>query len=374
MAIGVAPGNEGLLLAASILAFMALPVFFFVVVTLLGLAERILRIKSGLSWLAPVVVILGALLAASLLLDRGGQVLPGQVIGKTEDVVVNDDGSWNDRLSLRLRYSVLGHPLSPFTSTADALTQALDRSNSQELVTLSSDSATFDRLRAGDTVELRVLRVEALFNLVRLANQSTATLLPWAYIALAVGVVALALAAWRLRRTPFGYRPLLVLGLVALAAPLLYAYRNWTDAEDLSRATERVAATVQTTTRVREISLSSGDSGAWTMSLPQPYDIVQLAFVPDGYRDTIIAVDAVDATDGQPSRFELGVPVDVVYVPGDPRNARIPGQTRTRALKTTLGVYLQGGAVVLAIPVLAVLARVIGRILLKLVLKLLVRA
>jgi hypothetical protein len=373
MGIGATPGNQGLLLLTSIVAFIALPVFFVAATNLVGLVERILGIKSGVPWLALLLAIPGALLAAWLVLDQDGEALSGQVIEKTEQVVVNDDGGWMDRLSLQLRYSVSGQPLPPFTSTADALTQATDRSNPQELVTLWTDSADFDRLRPGDTVALRVLRANSRFSLVRLANQSTATFLPWAYVEIGVGVVALALIAWRLRHTPLGYGPMLVLGMVALAAPLAYAYQAWTEAEDLSRATDRATATVKTTTRVTEISMSSSEGPDWTTNVPQPYDVVQLAFVPAGYRDTVIAVDAVDVPASQPSRFEPGALVDVDYVPGGPRSARIPGQTRTHALKTTLGIYLQGGAVVLGFLALIALAGVVGRMLLKVVLSLLFR-
>jgi hypothetical protein len=362
MGIGATPGNEGLLLLASILAFIALPVLFLAATTIVGLVERVLGIKSGIPGLALLLAIPGALLAASLLLDQGGEVLPGQVIEKTEQLVVNDDGGWSDRLSLVLRYSMSGRPLPAFTSTANALSQAMDRSSPQELVTLATGAADFDRVRPGDTVELRVLRVEAFFSLVRLANQSTETLVPWAYVEAAVGMVAVAFVAWRLRRTSLGYGPIIFLVLVALAAPLAYAYRTWSDREDLSGATERATATIKATTRVTTVSLSSEGGEESTINVLQPYDVVQLAFVPSGYRDMVIAVDAVDAPGGQPSRFEAGAPIDVVYVPGDPRNARILDQTRTHYLKTTLGFYLQGGAVVLGIVVLAVIAGTLGRI------------
>src|SRR5581483_6002045 len=259
-----------------------------------------------------------------------------------------------------------GAPLPPFRATDVALAELQAARGAQLSATLATDTATYDRLRLGDPFALRVLRLGGALSLVRPAGAPARGLLPWGALVAALAALALALLGWRQRRTRPGQALLALLGLAALAFPLVQAYQEWRVRDDLSGATARASANVLDATRVTEVSLLPDDvRGVDRHQVPRPYDVVQLQLQPPGYPDAVLAVLAVDAVDADGDPLEQGAEVQVAYAPDDPHGARILGRTRTHYWRTTLGIYadeaLRVGALVALALAIAVLQRRLRR-------------
>lgn len=348
-----------ILLAASIIGLVAVPLALWLLVTLFGLLGRILGFRLRVPGVVLLVVVLGGLVAGSLTIDRTGVERSAQVIDKKESVVVHSDGGWADDRTLTARYSPTGDPIPSFTSTSAALLDAMDSRTTVELAVLRLDVAEFDRLKPGDSLDVRILRVGTLLSIVRPASQTTETLIPKSVVEDALAGVAVLCLAWRLRKTTVGYALIAGLVVVALATPLALAYQNWRANEGPDGATERATATIGPVTRVTQIEIGDEREGTEEVELSQPYDVVALAFHPPNYPDAIVAVDAVDAHEA--TRLATGASVEVVFPPGNPRAARLPGQTRTHYLKTTLAVYEHFAIYVGLLVVLAIIGGLISR-------------
>jgi hypothetical protein len=162
MSSGQTPDN---IIYLFLLAFAAIPVL----VVLVGrLLQWILRIQN--TAFAPLFTVVAAVLGSSLYLDWYGEVVQGVVVNKVEELDYREEGDWRHQLPLAVKYTLPGQ--SPITAT------------------LSPPPAQFDALRAGSAVPLRIVNLGEWPSLVRLADQSTLTWLPWAWIG---GVAALVL-------------------------------------------------------------------------------------------------------------------------------------------------------------------------------------
>lgn len=363
MSIGTTLNNQTILLAASIVGFVVVPLALWLVVSVLQLAGRVLGFHFRIPGLVLVVAAIAGLVGGSLLLDSSGVVRPAQVIDKHEMVYIHPDGSWEQRLSLQVRYSPTGDPIPRFTTTSAAILDAAGVKSTLELATLSPAAADFDRLRLGDSLDVRISRVGTLLSIVRPANQTTRTLVPPNILEDALVIGALIYLAYLLRKTFVGTVLLAGVIVIACSVPLVLADQNWQRNSELSGATEHANATVGQVTRVSEVEIGDENEGTQSVRLSQPYDVVELSFVPAGYTDSITAVDAVDARGGDLPTVTLGSSVEVVYPPGSPREARIVGQTRDHYLKTTLTVYEQNAIYIGLVVVFAIIASVIGRML-----------
>jgi hypothetical protein len=329
-------------LAVAIVGIVAVPLLLIVVYGVTWLLQRVTGIDLGTPVLRLMLLAIPVtLLAASLALDRSPEVRIGQVIEKSERINLDAQGSWSDDLGLTVRYAVNGAPLRPVRSTGEALADFQSAGGSQVSTTVAPDSASYDRLKLGDPFPLRVLRLGDQFGLARPADRSTRSLLAETPLGPGLVVLGVVLFAWWLRRTPLGYSPIALVALAALGYPLLHAHQVWRERSDLSGATQQAVATVVDVTRITVINFAPTDvhdlMGFDRHRVPQPYDVVQLEFMPPGYPDTVLAVDAIDA--GHAGGLAKGARVDVVYTPDDPHAARITGQTRTHYWRTTLGAY-----------------------------------
>ena len=81
-----------------------------------------------------------------------------------------------------------------------------------------------------------------------------------------------------------------------------------------------------------------------------PYQVVELAFVPEAGGDTVVATDAVD--DGSVPALAPGSRVRVTYELAHPSVARIDGARRTFGWKNVVGMWALGSAVLVVIGVL----------------------
>lgn len=339
--VGTADAHVAFLVVA-IVGIVAVPLLLIAISAVTSLLQRLTGINLGTPVLRLILLAIPVtLLAASLALDRSPDVRTGQVIEKSERIRLDAQGSWSDDLGLTVRYAVNGAPLPPVRSPGDALADLLSAGSGQVSTTVAPDPAGYDRVKLGDPFALRILRLGDQFGLARPADRSTRSLLAETALGPGLVVLGVALFAWWLRRTPLRYAPIALLALAALGYPLLHARQVWRERSDLSGATQQAAATVVDVTRVTAINLVPNDLhdplGLNHHQVRQPYDIVQVQFMPPGFPDTVLAVDAIDA--GGAAGVAQGDRVDVVYVPDDPHGARIAGQARTHYWQTTLGVY-----------------------------------
>jgi hypothetical protein len=316
MSIGQTPENIVILL---LLAFAAVPAFFILV--LVGrLLQWIFRIKSGaFPPLFTGIAIVGAVLGASLYLDLRGEVVTGSVVAKSEEIEYREEGDWRFQRRVTVQYTL------PDQSPATA--------------TLSPPVAQFDTLVAGGEVALRVLNLGEWPGLVRLADQSTLTWLPWRWIGGVLGVIVALIVLWKLSDTRVGCLPGVLFVCLLATLPFLQKYREWQQSLDPTRTPLRASTVVEAVQRITWLDPLPGestDSDEWEtgLTVPQPYDILTVRFRPQGYPDLVLGVDAVDA--GRPT-VRPGMPVIVEYGLDDPRRVRLLEASRLHYWANPLG-------------------------------------
>lgn len=200
-------------------------------------------------WL-PVALLIAAPVAVSFYLDTAGEIRPATVINKKETVKVDYDGTWTRRLWVQLGHEERNPSLTPH-------------------IWLLLDAATYDALRVGQRVELRLVEIYPIFRFGRLKEHSTFSLI-----------------ARLLPKQPRG---------------------PWRQA----------TATVKTVTRVTHHSTEDNDEMRW------PYDAVRLSFTPAGRTEPVEVVDVIE-TASAPNLIEGGA-AQITWPEDDPRSARIVG-------------------------------------------------
>lgn len=324
---------------------LLLPILTFGAVFFLG---RILRLHALLSLLLSFGLLAALLVAASLWLDGAGQIIAGRVEQRTEHVEIRRQGDWRHTLSVELRY------------TMNRDTAAQGQPGAEESATsLKLAPAHFDHLGQADTVQLRVLPLYRSLALVRLANTSTMDFIPWNLLILLAGsLLLLIVLRFLMRSTMGGILAILILAGAALSIPLVSAYNQMQVSDNTAARPLRAIAQVLEVTRITEIDPipcrpGSGSNCARrgrAYAVAQPYDIVQLRFVPQGAAAEIIAVDAVDA-DGRPS-FSPGSTVELAYAADSARTAQILGTRHSHYWQNALGFARMFGLLALAISAL----------------------
>ena len=298
--------------------------------------------KGCVSFIGPLLFFLlvgGPFLAASLDIDMRGALAAGEVRAKRETIQVRY-GSWTRHTALDVSYR-----------PAD---QQFD-----ELTSIEIDPATYDRLRAGSEVSVRyqanpTIRSIILLPTARLAQQSTLTAITnrlppnAAQIGLLVAGGLVLFLIWRgLRLKPAGWL-LLAYGIGA-ATYLAFGSANSAPAEPRATATSTVREIHETQLRTRSRRSSS--------IRPDPFDVVELEFVPPGMRDPIVAVDEIDLASG--AKLEKGAQATISYSVANPREAEIVGAGRP----SYWGYLLRNGVYLLAFVVIVLgLAAVEGRV------------
>lgn len=316
MTIGVTPDNVGWLI---LLSLAAIPIFF-LVVGLGAIIRRLLRIQNGFFAFAFGLVIGGSsLLGASLYLDLAGQVVPAKVINKDEHVTYRAEGDWRHPLRVTISY------VAPEQPTATA--------------SFTVDGPTFDALHEGGDTLVRILPVQPWLSLVRLANQSTRTWLPWLWIGGGLTVVMGLVGLWRwANRNKLGCLSLLLFLLALAMLPLVFKLLEWQQSLDLQQTPLRAMVTVQTVRHVTWLDpmpsrSSHGDGWDTGFDVPQPYDIITVRYTPQGHDQSLLGVDVVDAA--QPAIRE-GMELPAAYKQDNPRRIFLLGVNRSHYWKNPL--------------------------------------
>lgn len=302
------------------------------------LAARVLRLPWAFAALFALGAAAALLLAGSLYLDGAGRTVEGLVERRGEAVELRRQGDWRHSLSVSVRYSQGGAAAAGAPSPDDSAT------------TLRPTPAQFDALREGGPVSLRVVPLFRSLALVRLAGTSTLDSIPWGWGLAALAALLFILVARRLMATNLG-GALLVLAVVVGGAglPLALAYGRWQASEDLAARPLRATAEVLAVTRVTEVDPFPCRPGGGSrcerrsarFAVAQPYDIVELGFVPEGAAGPVIAVDAVDAGGAE---LRPGANLAIAYGPGEARAAQILGAQHTHHWRNALGIAAALGA------------------------------
>lgn len=296
--------------------------------------------------LLPVGLVTGAAVvlfgAVSLYLDAQ-PAIPGVVEGKSEQINVDSEGGWTHDLTVQVRYT------RPDTGA--------ERTDA-----LAADAAIYDRVSAGDPVEVRFLHLGGLFSFARLSERSTLSMLfnaasnPALYIiaafALLIGLV------WLLSKHAALKAALLPVLLLLVALALVVNFLpQWRASQPLRGAQKTVRATVLEVERFTEVG---GGDESEPEPLVQPIDVVQVSFVPEEVGEPVLAADIVDA---ESLSLEMGGSATVHYLVENPRTIRLDGGTRTYAWKNVSWSVATTAAVLLFIALLPLGLRYVRRFL-----------
>jgi hypothetical protein len=282
--------------------------------SVLSFIRRLFSLLGSAIGLAFFALLLSPLIGPPLYVEVAGPVVSGTLVAKREAIDVLS-GTWMRRAFVDVRYRPRGE-------------------DEPEVTGIAVDLGTYDRLHVGDAVQVRyapnrTLRQIGSLTVARLASQLPlgsffARLGNYAVgLMLGIGVWLALLWAWSKWRR--GWLAAAIFGLMAGGA--LYLGSGWqppAPGGPLLPGSAEIRATHQVT-RIWESRRSSGEQAV------QPYTIVELAFVPQGAADPVVAVDLVDA--GSVPALEKGASVPISYSARDPRRAHIDGATRTYSWK-----------------------------------------
>lgn len=270
-----------------------------------GWLSRRVGLPGWASGLATLATPIALVLAVSVYLDQAGQVGAGQIVAKDERIGVSTTwtrgtpGWWWRHLWATVVFTTNDGPITTL---------------------LLVDEERFDGLRPGASVQLRYLP-QAPF-IARLADQSTLSLVPWPWLLRAGLIFGSLFVIWLLfqRRAPWSITGPAI--AAAILVNLLQTYPPFWEAEPtgpLQTALAEVRATHSITIALLPQRGSSDAS--------QPWEIVELTFVPQGLDQPVVAIDGVDA--GSVPGLAVGARLPVRYSAETPRAARLVQAARS---------------------------------------------
>ncbi|HEX2218958.1 MAG TPA: hypothetical protein VHG35_09145 [Gemmatimonadales bacterium] len=271
------------------------------------------RRRSSRLGLFFALVLSGALLGASVWLDRRGDEVLAPVAAKHERVTLRHDpqGTWYRWYELGVAVGNSG--AGPWVATIEV---PEDR---------------YDSVALGDSIEVRYLPQLPLY--ARASSRSTATVLHeaagrtgivplllwlaggaaglWVAARIGTPVIFAAGTAWMVAGVP-----------VLLRAP---APRIPTASEGTARVSV-VTVVAKSPERARSRRRSRSSRSGSLRRLALPYQVVQLRLPVPGRGDSVLVVDAVDS--GSVAGLAVGAELPVRYEPDAPRDARLAQGTR----------------------------------------------
>jgi hypothetical protein len=267
------------------------------------------KLPPGLTLAAQILTPVALLYGASLYLDVAGQVVQARV-AKTEE---------------RIAHHTSGRSIPGNWSRSFWASVTFDTPDGPGMAPLWLDETTYDALQPGTSLAVRHL--PWLPFIARPADQSTLALVPWKWLAAVLAALAIVLTLRPvlrsvLRPAPAWLKALIILTSIAVAIIWFVFPAPWVTPLDPPVLTAQADVL-----KVREETrsfLSGRTSGS--VPAPQPWNIVELQFVPEGRQKPVIAVDSVDA--GSVANLQAGARLPVSYSKSNPRDARLAG-TRT---------------------------------------------
>ena len=307
MSLGVTPETTVYIIIAML---VALPVCLL----LLGigaLLRRLLGVQSTMLGLFVIALpLVGTIVGASLYLDQAGVIAPAQVLKKSETIQFRDEGDWRHHYAVQVQYTAPD-------GTAPA-------------ATFNTTAAIFDALSEGGNTTVRTVSINGWFNLVRLADQSTWTWIPWNWLAIGLGIIILGWIGWRFFQNKAGCALLILVALVIFVTPFVWKFIEWQNSQNPDLMPLRATGVITQVERVTEIDPmpGEGDGGEWETKIEaaQPYDIVVVRYTPPGYAEPILGVDAVNVGS---QAVSPEMPVEIAYAAANPRSVRLLQGTRS---------------------------------------------
>jgi hypothetical protein len=289
---------RGLVLLGGAIAFALFATWF------VGWLCRRSEVPAGLTFAAQVLTPVALFYAASLYLDVTGQVVQARIASTEERISHNGGeipGRWNRSFWANVRFDTPEGPRG---------------------APLWLDEATYDALRPETSIAVRYLPWLPI--IARPADQSTRAFVPWRWLAAAILMLAVVLALRLvLRRLPAWWRAVAILAAMAVLVVWLVFPTPWETPLDPPVLTANAEVL-----RVREETRSfvSGRTNGSVLA-PQPWNVVELRFVPQDRERPVIAVDSVDV--GSVAGLQVGARLPVRYNAANPRNARLVPGART---------------------------------------------
>ena len=223
---------------------------------------------------------------------------------------------------------------------------------------LGVSDETYDRLHIGSQVQLSYLEHHPLESLglkeYRLAEQNTwSWLIDWwrtaLLLPLAIGFVLLVALSTRGVRVA---RWLLV-GAVGCVLVWCLIPQTVPSPSGEQRTAEGTVTNLHQVTRILQGSKSEGFTAL------QPYDVVAVKFVPEGWRDPVLGIDQVDS--GSMPELKEGDTVKVAYSVETPRQIAIQDATHTYYRRNIMGMVVGAFLLVLSCLLYVVIISVLGK-------------
>ena len=277
-------------------------------------------------------LIAAPMILASLYLDQRGVELNGRVYSKSEYVRLMRTRAWSRTSTVTFEYTL------PETGGASFFDVAMEPEK-------------YDSYHNGQPVKLRYLRREDIPKLpgadamwqmrmlpyVRLTGQRAfdglrALITPKLELGFAtLAAIVTLLWVWRRLLLPgfaWAMGGLIACGIVAM---MFYDFPQTTPPP--TREVRAASGKVRSIQRIDWLLSTNRTHG---MPAHQPLDIIGVAFVPQGFRDPVLAVDLVDR--GSIPRLAEGAPVEVDYEAVTPRTAWMRNATRTFPRRNLIGL------------------------------------
>ncbi len=290
----------------------------------------------GLIWillLCGAALVIAPMVVASLYVDQRGVELPGHVYSKSEYVgALRGTDTWSRRSEVTFEYT-------------------LPETGGVSFFNVAMEPAKYDEYHKGQAVTLHYLRREDIPKLpgadvmwqirilphVRLEGQHAfdglrATVSPQLKLGFAaLAAIVILLWTWRRSKLPgfaWAMGVCIVCGIVAM---MFYDFPLPTPAPagDVRVASGKVKS-------IRRIDMLLSTNRSRGTPAHQPLDIVGVEFVPQGFKDPVLAVDLVDR--GSIQGLAEGAPVEVDYEAGRPRTAWLRGAARTFPRRNLIGL------------------------------------
>lgn len=290
----------------------------------------------GLIWillLGFTGLIAAPMILASLYLDQRGVELNGRVYSKSEYVrLLRGTWSWTPHSEVTFEYT-------------------LPETGGVSFFNVAMEPEKYDRYHAGQPVKLRYLRREDIPKLpgadamwqirilphVRLEGQRAfdgmrAAITPQLKLGFAAVIAIVALLwVWRRSKLPgFAW----VMGVCIVCGIVVMMFYDFPRSTPSPTRDVRVGSGRVKSIRRVDMLLSTSDSRG--TEAHQPLDIVGVEFVPQGFRDSVLAVDLVDR--GSIPGLAEGASVEVDYEAVRPRTAWLRGGTRTFPRRNLIGL------------------------------------
>lgn len=289
----------------------------FVFLFALYLVGRIIsrrRHDSVIPLLFVIAGVLGLTAAVSIVLDTQ-PTLPATVVEKHEVARTEPDGTWKHEFRVVTQFTVPGE-------------------NEPRTEDLSAEEGLYDSLTAGDAVEVRFWDAGGWFEFIRLASRSTFSILRESGVlifpVLIAGVVLFGLlVAQKTKDTTKGI--FAGMGVAVLAVFAWQMASVWLAMLPLGGPQATAVAAIRDIDLYTEIRSSENDEDETV--LIQPFELVEVTFVPEDWQDPVVALDRVDAGS---LPLEIGGTVSVVYRTDLPRQIRLEGGGRTYVWKNPL--------------------------------------